>query len=255
MRALEPAALASTRSMNCLACGGLEGVPVCEQQAGEADDRRDGRAQLVRGGREEDRLQLVDRAHPLDELLLPGEGLRVGEGGPDQLAGRRQAVQVGLAQRLAGDDPQDAEQPSAAGEGQRVGRHRPRARSGTAAQRRHGLRDLPPGEQLPLAGVAGRGEAQPGEREPVDQVGRRRRGRPARGRGWPSASARARRPGCGRARAAAGCAPARRAAARPPRPRRRRRARPARRRRPPARCRWGPPGRAASRPAPTRADR
>ena len=86
--------LAWTRSSRPRCCSRAHLLPAIEQQRREPDDRGYRRAQLVRRGREEHRLELVDRAHPLDEFLLAGEGLGVGQGRSEHVGGRAEAEQI-----------------------------------------------------------------------------------------------------------------------------------------------------------------
>ena len=72
-------ALVSTRSAYVRALLGGELVPVVAEDPGVAGDDADRGAQLVGGGGEEDRLELVHRPHPLQQLALLGERLGVGQ--------------------------------------------------------------------------------------------------------------------------------------------------------------------------------
>ena len=92
---------------------GAEAVPAGGQELGVAGDGADRRPQLVRGGRQEHRLQLVHRPHPIQQVALLGEGLRVRQRRGQDLGGGSERAQVVAVQVAAGDHPEPRHRPPA----------------------------------------------------------------------------------------------------------------------------------------------
>ena len=96
-RAARRRALLLTCSANIRASFRAECVPAGGQDLGVAGDGTDRGPQLVRSRREEDGLQLVHRPHPVEQVALLGEGLRVGQCRGQDLRGRPERVRSWLS--------------------------------------------------------------------------------------------------------------------------------------------------------------
>ena len=94
----------------------VEAVPVLGEHAGVADDRRDGGPQLVRCGRHEHRLQVVESAHPRDHGSLVRVGLGVGDRGRQGLGGRDSVRRSNSSSSRERPHPQHTQRSSPAGE-------------------------------------------------------------------------------------------------------------------------------------------
>ena len=92
---------------------GAEAVPAGGEELRVAGDGADRCPQLVRGGRQEHRLQLVHRPHPFQQVALLGEGLRVRQRRGQDLGGGSERAQVVAVQVAAGDHPEPRHRPPA----------------------------------------------------------------------------------------------------------------------------------------------
>ena len=150
---------------------GAEAVPAGGQELRVAGDRADRRPQLVRGGRQEHRLQLVHRPHPVQQLALLREGLGVREGRGQHLGGRPERAQVVAVEVAAGDHPEPGDRAPAPAQDQAQRLSGGRRPAGSSEGGDGGRADAP-GEELPFARTAV-GDAQ---RQPVEaERGRRAR--------------------------------------------------------------------------------
>ena len=97
---------------------GAEAVPAGGKQLRVARDGGDRRPELVGGSRQEHRLQLVHRLHPLQQVPLLGKGLCVRQRRGQDLGGGNQRAQVVFVEVPARDHPEPRHSPPAPGQEQ-----------------------------------------------------------------------------------------------------------------------------------------
>ena len=144
---------------------GAQRVPAGGEDLCVAGDGADRCPQLVRRGRQEHRLQLVHRPHPVQQVALLGEGLGVRQRRGQDLGGGSERAQVVAVQVAAGDDPEPGHRAPAPAQDQaqglsgreRGGQHRRRRGRRPARRPRRRTAVRPPRSAPPATAPGGPG--------------------------------------------------------------------------------------------------